>query len=248
MKKLIIYGALVPDTVKLIDTINDSSPTWELIGYIDDNKERHCKTFMDYPILGGTEIIPELIKDNDIYFFATYYGKLSGFKNRVNILESYGCKFANLIHPSINIKYVKIGKGCFLAEGCNLGANIEIGNYVNARIRAVICHNTTIEDFSFIGPNSTVGSGVVLKEGCFIGTGATILRTKTLGKASTIGAGAMVVKNVPDGITVVGVPAKKIRKSLFKRAIHWIKRQYTFLFSKNLKEITFKLSQKTQLK
>jgi hypothetical protein len=35
---------------------------------------------MDYRILGGPEIIPELIKNNDIYFFVTYYGKLSGLK------------------------------------------------------------------------------------------------------------------------------------------------------------------------
>jgi len=243
LKKLIIYGALVPDTVKLIDTINEVSPTWELLGYIDDQNNRQDKTFMGYRILGGPEIIPELIKDNDIYFFVTYFGKLSGFKKRINIVESHGCKFANLIHPSINTKYVKIGKGCFLAEGCSLGACIEIGNYVNARLRSVICHNAKIEDFSFIGPNATVGSGVLLKEGCFIGTSATILRTKTLGKASTIGAGAMVVKNVPDGITVVGVPAKKIRKSLLKRTINWLKRNYPILFSKRNKDIEFNLKQ-----
>jgi len=231
---------MVPDTVKLIDTINDVNPTWELFGYIDDRKEKHHQSFMGYSILGGPEIIPELTKDNDIYFFVTYYGKLSNFRKMVNTAESYGCKFANLIHPSINMKYVKIGKGCFLAEGCSIGANVEIGNYINARLRSVICHNTKIEDFSFIGPNATVGSGVTLKEGCFIGTGATILRTKTVGKKSVAGAGAVVVKNVPDGITVVGVPAKKIRKSIFKRTMFWVKRNYSALFLKNTEEVIFK--------
>jgi acetyltransferase-like isoleucine patch superfamily enzyme len=144
------------------------------------------------------------------------------------------------------MKYVKIGKGCFLAEGCNIGANVEIGNYINARLRSVICHNANIEDFSFIGPNATIGSGTILKEGCFIGTGATILRTKTVGKESVVGAGAVVVKNVPDGITVVGVPARKIKKSSLKRIIYWIKRNCSILFSIKFGEIIFNLNQKTQ--
>ena len=43
----------------------------------------------------------------------------------------------------------------------------------------------------------------------FIGIGSTILDHITVGRESIVGAGAVVIRDVPDGTTVVGVPAKR---------------------------------------
>ena len=225
MKKLVVYGSAYPDIVKLIDAINLVNPEWELLGFIDDKKETQGKSVLGYPALGDRSVIPDLVKDKNIYFFNSYVDGLSVFKERINLLESYGCNIPTLIHPSVDMNHVKIGRGCLIAEGCVIGTKVEIGNFVSTRIRSVICHDTRVEDYSFIGPGVTIGSCLTLKSGSFIGAGATILRTKNVGKDSVVGAGAVVVKDVPERTTVAGVPARKLRKNPIKRVIRRIRKE-----------------------
>ncbi len=53
---------------------------------------------------------------------------------------------------------------------------------------------------------------VVLKKGCWIGCNAIILPGVTIGKNSVVGAGAVVTRSVPDGVVVVGSPAKIVKQ------------------------------------
>ena len=48
---------------------------------------------------------------------------------------------------------------------------------------------------------------IVLKKGCKIGSGATLLPNVKVGENAIVGAGSVVTKDVPDGVTVMGIPA-----------------------------------------
>lgn len=52
---------------------------------------------------------------------------------------------------------------------------------------------------------------ISIGDNCYIGTGVTILGPINIGDNVTIAAGAVVTKDVPDGCTVAGVPAKIIK-------------------------------------
>ncbi|EKE04080.1 MAG: acetyltransferase (the isoleucine patch superfamily) [uncultured bacterium] len=231
MKQLIIYGAGFLDIIKLIDAINEKKPEWQIIGFLDDQKEEQGKVFLGHPVLGGKELIPELIKNKNIYFINNCYDEAHKFRDRADLLDHYICKVPNLIHPSIDMRYVKIGKGCILPEGCVVGGGTEIGNYVTVRLKSLISHDVKIEDYSFIGPGVTIGGCAVLKEDCFIGAGTTVLHHKIVGEKSKVGAGAVVTQNISDGITVVGVPAKKIKRNFFKRVYRYIKKRLLKIIS-----------------
>ena len=49
---------------------------------------------------------------------------------------------------------------------------------------------------------------VIVGEGTHIGTGASVIQSVKIGKFSIVGAGSVIIKDVPDRIKVVGVPAK----------------------------------------
>jgi sugar O-acyltransferase (sialic acid O-acetyltransferase NeuD family) len=213
MKKLIIYGASFLDVIKLVDAINRKESTWQIQGYLDDNKEIQGHSFMGYPVLGGQELLAQLSRQEDTFFFVNISSHWSRVKSVADMLNSYNCKIATLVHPSIDMNYVRIGRGCIISDGCIIGANVKIGNFVFTRLRALISHDVTIEDYAFIGSGANIASNVILKRGCYLGSGATIMRKRIVGESSIVGAGALVTKDVPPDVTVAGVPAKEMKKA-----------------------------------
>ena len=93
--------------------------------------------------------------------------------------------FTHIIGIVIN-KNVKIGKNCIIRQ------NVTIGN---GKFYA-----STNRQYPVLGNNVNIGAGAIIIGGI------------TIGNDVTIGAGSIVVKDVPDGATVAGNPAKIIRQ------------------------------------
>lgn len=129
--------------------------------------------------------------------------------------------------------------GCEIGDGSKVGTFVEIqkGARIGRRCKisshTFICEGVDIEDEVFVGhgvtftndllPRATNADGspqtdadwkcekTVIKKGASIGSGATILCGITIGERSIVGAGAVVTKDVPAGMIVVGNPAKVLR-------------------------------------
>lgn len=65
-----------------------------------------------------------------------------------------------------------------------------------------------LKDFVSLMPFAAISGNVVINTKSFIGTGAILIPGITIGKEAIVGAGAVVLKNVKDGCTVFGNPAK----------------------------------------
>lgn len=102
------------------------------------------------------------------------------------------------IHPGATL-----GEGILIDHGMGvvIGETAEVGN------RVTIYHGSTLggtgKDKGKRHP--TVGDNVI------IGSGAKVLGPITIGSNSKIGANAVVIKDVPEGATVVGVAANTVR-------------------------------------
>jgi serine O-acetyltransferase len=96
----------------------------------------------------------------------------------------------------------KMGKGVFLdhATGLVVGETAEIGDDVS------ILHGVTLG-----GTGKESGDRhPKISSGVLLGAGATVLGNIRVGKCSRIAAGSLVVKEVPNNVTVAGVPARVI--------------------------------------
>lgn len=95
-------------------------------------------------------------------------------------------------------------------------AKVTIGRRANVQDNAVVhCDSgvpNVIEDDVVIGHNAVV-HGTFVGQGSLIGMGATVLGRSRIGRQCLIAAGAVVPPGleVPDGMTVMGVPGKVVR-------------------------------------
>jgi sugar O-acyltransferase (sialic acid O-acetyltransferase NeuD family) len=123
--------------------------------------------------------------------------------------------YPNLIHPSVIMdeSEVKFGIGSIIAAGNILTIDIEIGNHCIVNLGCTIGHDLVLNDFCAIMPGVHLSGNITAGEGVLVGTGARILQNLTIGKQSKIGAGAVVIEDVDEGETVVGVPAKSVKKA-----------------------------------
>jgi sugar O-acyltransferase (sialic acid O-acetyltransferase NeuD family) len=205
-RNLVFYGASHVMVLKLLDAINRQSPTWNLVGFLDDALELQGKGCLGHSVIGGRERLPELVRDG-VQVFSNVVSHWSKSKAIAELLESHGCQVPSLIHPAIDMAYVQIGKGCLLSEGCVVGSQTVIGDYVTVRLHSLVSHDVTVGDHTIVGPGVTVSGKARLGTACFIGAGATILPGISVGDFAVVGAGAVVTRNVEPGATVVGVPA-----------------------------------------
>lgn len=111
--------------------------------------------------------------------------------------------FSAYLHPS-----VKIGNGVLIFPMCNLGFDVEVGYGSIINKSCTIAHDSKIGKCNFLSPSVTFCGGVQVGDNCFIGAGTTVADNVKIGNNVTIGIGSVITRDIPDGLSVIGNPAK----------------------------------------
>lgn len=214
MRDIVIIGAggFGKETAQLIRDINMDKKTWNLLGYIDETAAKHGALIHDTTVLGSFDWFDQK-QTNKLWAVCA----LGNPKDKFNLIKKasvYHLNYANLIHPDAKLsKYSDLGFGCIICCNSFISVDTKIGNHVCINPGCGIGHDTIVKDYSSLYWDVTLSGNVCIHEGCEIGSKAIVIQKKTVGKWSIIGAGAVIIRDLPEYCTAVGVPGKVIKYS-----------------------------------
>lgn len=212
MKHLVIIGArgfgreVYGSFIKSDDYINKRV---DVKGFLDDKSDALEGMSGEWPpILGPVE--DYAIQENDVFFCAL--GNSHWRKHYADIISERGGKFISIINKTAIISpNASIGEGCIIGSYSLISTNVTIGKHVMIQPFSNFGHDATVGDFASIESYVFLGGYASVGELSTMHTKSSIIPHKSIGKECVVGFGSVVMSNVPDGISVFGNPALKIK-------------------------------------
>lgn len=192
------HGRVVADTAE--------AAGFRTVAFLDDGYPGR-RSSAAWPIVGTLADRARLAFSYDAFIAA-----FGNFELRLQTLAAAaadGCSLPVLVHPRATVSpRATLGPGTVVFAGAvvNVGAVLGVGCIVNTG--ATIDHDAVLADGVHVCPGAHLAGAVRAGRGAWIGVGAAVRQEITIGAAATVGAGAAVVADVPEGVTVVGVPAR----------------------------------------
>ncbi|KAA3659904.1 MAG: acetyltransferase [Chloroflexi bacterium] len=207
--KLLILGTgtFAMDVADLVSDI----PNLEVVGFVASMPPYEPGSFMlEKPIYW----VDELTQFDDAYraVCALVTTKRYHFTQQA---EALGMRFTSVIHPTARVsRMATVADGCVINAGVQVPTHTQIGRHVVVNRGALLGHHNTIHNHATISPGAVLAGNVTIGQRAWVGVGANVLEKRTIGEQSIVGSAALVTRDVPARVKVMGIPAKIVEEGI----------------------------------
>ena len=214
MKDIAIYGAggFGREVACLIKRINDETPTWNLVGFFDDNPSLRGQMISHYGTCLGC--IEDLNAYTNPLYITIPIGNPSIVKQIVGKITNQNISFPNLIHPTFKLadeNAFKIGEGNIIQGECSASCDVEFGDFNVLNGNVVFGHDAKVGSFNTFMPATRISGEVHIGDENFFGVGSIVLQHIKIGNNVRLGAGSVMMTKPKDGNLYIGNPAAKFK-------------------------------------
>ncbi|HEY4326926.1 MAG TPA: acetyltransferase [Mucilaginibacter sp.] len=180
---------------------------YTVVGYFDNEQKDEDPYQLNYLGNENDNTFSENMKGADVFVGIGNNGIRADVFRK---LKRMGAISPSIAHQrSFVSTSAEIGSGTVIMPGVVVNARAKIGEAVICNSSCVIEHECIIGDYVHIAPGAILAGNVTVGDGSFVGANSVIKPGIKIGAGVTIGAGSVVTKNIADGLTVYGNPAKE---------------------------------------
>ena len=204
-------GGLGKEVAWLIQNINNQTPSWNILGFIEDkiSSDLLGTEVYGYKVLGDETWLSKYGKE--IYVVCaigrgsirkSVYEKVSKYPNVI---------LATLIDPTVKVdRSVNIGVGTIICRNCIVTIDINIGKGVLINTGASIGHDSNVDNYCTFLTNSIAAGHTTFGECCDIGSGSFILQGKNIAANTVLAPLSSVLKDITEPGIYAGNPARRM--------------------------------------
>lgn len=120
-----------------------------------------------------------------------------------------GYQLVTIIHPSAQVnRLATVMPGAYIGANAAVNPRAMIGEGAIVNTGAIVEHHASVDAFAHIAPGAVLTGRVFVGECTMVGANAVVNPGLRIGCSAQVGSGAVVTKDVADGQTVMGVPAR----------------------------------------
>lgn len=203
-RPLLILGA--GGHAKVVAEAALATGRWDAVAFLDD---RHpaAREVMGWPVLGRLGDAPSLRGRYPDALVAIGHCRT---RLRVqNELRRNGFDLPVVVHPAAWVSpSATLGAGTVVFAQAAVNACARVGEACILNTGCSVDHDCALGDGVHVCPGARLAGEVAVGDATWVGIGSSVIQRVRLGADVTVGAGAAVLRDVPDGVTAVGVPAR----------------------------------------
>lgn len=212
--KLVLVGARLDGQAGIVlDTIADGDLPYQVVAFLDETVEKWGTRVEGIPVYGEPSNHLDRVLELGVEGGMVSIGDGPARDRLAEPLVAAGLELSSIVHRRAFVApSARVGAGVFIGAMSTLNTGCRVEELVLIQGGAYLSHDVRVGRAATLAPGVVLGGRSEVGPRAFLGLGAVVLPGMSVGEGAVVGAGAVVREDVEPGVTVVGVPARVLRR------------------------------------